>query len=94
MRVSAGRECIEHLAGHRGLARTCPAVANNLPFLMDDTKLCQRREDVQQLIYDFSQETHQGTRIFKGIAAQSTFRSVLLTSGEQPATSFTEAGGT
>lgn len=71
-----------------------PATLNNLPFILDDSKRARRREDVEQTIYDFSQGRGRGRGSVKGLASQSTFQTVLLTSGEQPATSFTEAGGT
>jgi hypothetical protein len=71
-----------------------PAVVNHLPFAMDDTKHVKHKEDVAETIYLIAQGRGKGRGSVKGTAAQDTFSTVMLSSGEQPATSFTEDGGT
>lgn len=71
-----------------------PAILNNLPFFLDDTKHAINREDVAKTIYGVAQGVGKGRGTTKGVAKQNTWRTVALTSGEQPLTSFTEDGGT
>jgi hypothetical protein len=71
-----------------------PAVANDLPFILDETKLARCPQDVAEVLYLVSQGRGRGRGSTKGTAIQETFNTVMLSSGEQPATSFTEDGGT
>lgn len=71
-----------------------PATMNHLPFILDDTKRANRSEDVDRTIYDLAQGRARGRGSPRGLAEQLTWQTVLMTSGEQPATSFTQAGGT
>jgi hypothetical protein len=71
-----------------------PVVVNHLPFVMDDTKHAKNKEDVAETIYMIAQGRGKGRGTPKGTALQETFTTVALSSGEQPATSFTEDGGT
>jgi putative DNA primase/helicase len=71
-----------------------PAVLNNLPFLLDDTKHARHPHEIAKSIYGVAQGVGRGRGTTKGLARQETWRTVLLTSGEQPATSHTEDGGT
>jgi hypothetical protein len=71
-----------------------PAVMRNLPLLLDDTQRARRQEDVEQTIYDISQGRGRGRGSPKGLAGHGTWQTVLLSSGEQPAVSFSQAGGT
>ena len=57
-------------------------------------KAHSRREDVEQTIYDLANGCGRGRGSLKGLAAQQAWKTVLLTSGEQSATSLTESGGT
>ena len=70
------------------------AILNNLPFLLDDTKLAPRPEEVAKTIYAVVQGRGRGRGTTRGLAGQETWRTVLMTSGEQPAISFTQDGGT
>jgi hypothetical protein len=71
-----------------------PVVVNHLPFIMDDTKHATHTEDVAETIYTIAQGRSKGRGTIKGTAAQETFSTVMLSSGEQPATGFTQDGGT
>lgn len=71
-----------------------PAVANDLPFILDDTKQARDAADVATTIYKVTQGRGKGRGTEKGVAGQASFRTVMLSSGEQAATSFTQDGGT
>ncbi len=71
-----------------------PVVVNHLPFILDDSKHAKNNEDVAETIYTIAQGRGKGRGTTKGTAAQEGFSTVMLSSGEQPATSFTEDGGT
>lgn len=71
-----------------------PAVLNGLPFILDDTKRARSPEDVAQTIYTVTQGRGRGRGSVRGIAHQDTWRTILSSSGEQPATTFTGDGGT
>jgi hypothetical protein len=71
-----------------------PGVLRNLPLLLDDTQRARRKQDVEQTIYDVSQGRGRGRGSPKGLARQMAWETILMTSGEKPLASFTEAGGT
>ena len=71
-----------------------PVVVNHMPFIMDETKHAKHKEDVAETIYMIAQGRGKGRGTIKGTAVQETFSTVMLSSGEQPATSFTQDGGT
>jgi len=72
---------------------------HHLPIILDDSKNARRPEDVATLIYQHSQGQSKG-RAKPGVGSQavglrrsSTWRSVMLSTGEQSATSFSQDGG-
>ncbi|WP_417381923.1 DUF927 domain-containing protein [Gimesia sp.] len=71
-----------------------PAILKNLPLILDDTKLAIRNEDVATTIYSIVAGMGKGRGSVKGLAKQLTWQTILLTSGEQPLTSFTQDAGT
>lgn len=71
-----------------------PAILNNLPFILDDTKHALHHDDVAKTVYSIAQGVGKGRGSQKGLAQQQTWRTVGITSGEQPLTSFTQDGGT
>lgn len=71
-----------------------PAVLNNMAFILDDTKKASGPEDIARTVYMFAQGRGRGRGTTKGTAGQETFNSVMISSGEQPAVSFTKDGGT
>jgi hypothetical protein len=75
------------------------ALLQHLPILLDDTKQARRVEDVAGLLYAHAWGQSKG-RAKPGAGAQSvglrvsaTWRSVMLSTGEARATSFTEDAG-
>jgi hypothetical protein len=71
-----------------------PAVCCHLPLILDDTKNARFPDEVAKTIYGITQGRGRGRGTVKGIAEQASAETVLLSSGEQPATSFTKDGGT
>ncbi len=71
-----------------------PAVIDGIPFILDDTKQVMDRADVAKTIYNVTQGRGRGRGSVRGIARQETWQTVLMMSGEQPAASFTQDGGT
>jgi putative DNA primase/helicase len=70
------------------------AFLGHLPLLLDDTKRARRAEDVGKTLYDFANGIGRGRGSVDATRSVSTWRSVLLSTGEAPATSFTQDGGT
>ena len=71
-----------------------PAVTNNLPFFLDDTKTVRHPDEIAQTVYTFTQGRGRGRGTVGGLAEQVGFESVLVSSGERPLVSFGEHGGT
>jgi len=71
-----------------------PAVLNHMPFILDETKHSRHREEIAKTVYAVVQGQGRGRGTVQGIALQDFCQTVLFTSGEQPATSFTQDGGT
>jgi hypothetical protein len=69
-------------------------LVNDLPFIKDDTKLARKPEDVSKLLYDVAMGRTRDRGTVKGLEQTRTFRTVLLTSGESRACSFSGDGGT
>lgn len=69
-------------------------VMSGLPLIMDDTKKAKHPRMVAELIYAVTSGRGRGRGTISGIAQTAAWRTVLLSSGEQPATSFTQDGGT
>ena len=76
-----------------GVERTC-ATRTGLPVILDDTKRAKKPENIAPIIYLVSQGQGRTRGSTKGLARVPTWRTVLLSTGEQPATSFTQDGGT
>jgi hypothetical protein len=71
-----------------------PAVCCHLPFVLDDSKNVRFPEEVGKAVYAVVQGRGRGRGSVQGIAHQDYCVTVLFSSGEQPATSFTRDGGT
>lgn len=70
------------------------ASLNNLPLILDDTKRARYPASVGQTLYDVASGRGRGRGSKLGIGRVGNWSTVLLSTGEQPATSFTEDGGT
>lgn len=70
------------------------ALLGNLPLLLDDTKRARRPEEVGRVLYDVANGLGRGRGSTTGLRGLGRWRTVLLSTGEAPATSFTNDGGT
>lgn len=66
----------------------------NLPVILDETKRAKDQKTVRDVIYDFANGQGKGRGNTDGIRQTSSWRTVMLTSGEAAATSFSQDGGT
>lgn len=69
-------------------------VINGHPLILDDTKLARRPTDVARTLYMFASGAGRGRGSKSGIDVTRHFRSIMISSGEAPITSFTQDGGT
>lgn len=69
------------------------AVLGTIPLLLDDTKRARDPKEVAAFVYDFAAGQGRGRATVKGLAKTTTWRSILLSTGESPLTSFGEDGG-
>jgi hypothetical protein len=70
------------------------ASLHNLPLILDDTKRARYPANVGQTLYDVASGRGRGRGSKRGMGRVGNWSTVLLSTGEQPATSFTEDGGT
>lgn len=70
------------------------AVICDLPLILDDTKRARRPEDIAKVLYMVTSGRGKTRGSLRGLQLTPVYRTVLITSGEQPATSFTNDGGT
>jgi len=68
-------------------------VLNDLPAIVDDTKLAPDSSAVVQRIYDTCAGKSKTRGSVGGLAGISAYRTVMLASGEQPLSSFSQDGG-
>lgn len=69
------------------------ATTSDHPLFTDDTKRAKKPEDVAQAIYTIAQGRGRGRGSKTGFAQATTWRVIMLSTGEAPATSFTQDGG-
>lgn len=70
------------------------ALLHSLPIILDDTKKVKYPKMVAQTIYDISNGRGRGRGSPSGMQRSGTWATIGLFSGEQPAVSFSEDGGT
>ena len=66
----------------------------NLPLVLDETKRARHPRIVRDVIYDFCQGQGRGRGSVEGTRHTESWRSVLISSGEGAATSFSQDAGT
>jgi putative DNA primase/helicase len=66
----------------------------NLPLILDETKRARHPRIVRDVIYDFCQGQGRGRGSVEGTRHTESWRSVLISSGEGAATSFSQDAGT
>lgn len=69
------------------------ATLDGLPLLVDDTKRARRPEDVARLVYTIASGRGRGRGSLQGVRQTGSWRTVALTTGERPITSFTTGDG-
>ncbi len=69
------------------------ACLGSLPGIVDDTKLAKVPHDVTQTIYDVRSGRGRNRGSLDGLRVSRGFRTLLITSGEVPISSFSEEGG-
>lgn len=70
------------------------AVLCDLPLILDDTKRAKHPAEIANVLYTVASGRGRGRGTVGGLATVRSWRTVLLSSGEQPITSFTNDGGT
>ena len=69
------------------------ATRSDLPLILDDTKHVRDPRIIDRVLYQVSAGQGRGRGSVKGTRATLTFHTILISSGEEPATSFAKAGG-
>ena len=67
---------------------------HNLPLILDETKRAKHPSVVRDVIYDFVQGQGRGRGSVEGARQTHSWRSILISSGEGAATSFSQDAGT
>jgi putative DNA primase/helicase len=70
------------------------AILRAVPLIIDDTKRALNPQDVAQIIYDVASSCGRRRGSPLGTSGSGTWRTLMITSGESPLTSFSEDGGT
>ena len=70
------------------------ALTDYHPLFLDDTKRARRPDDVGKTLYDYASGVGRGRGSPQGIQRTTRAHGVLISTGEAPATSFTNDGGT
>lgn len=68
------------------------ATASDLPLLVDDSKRA-KAEDLSKIVYSVVQGRGKGRGTIGGTAATATWRTILISTGEAPLTSYARDGG-
>lgn len=75
-------------------AERIAALCDYLPIFLDDTKRARRREDVGRAVYNHASGVGRGRGSPSSVQRTTRTHSVLLSTGEEAITSFTNDGGT
>jgi hypothetical protein len=70
------------------------AVQTHIPMFLDDTKQAKAPWVVEQIVYLLAGGKGRGRGTLGGVAKTVVWRTVMFSTGEQPITAFTQAGGT
>ncbi len=66
---------------------------HSLPLMLDDTKKARSREAVTSALYTLANSQGRGRGTPDGVRTSGHWRTCLLSTGEEPASAMTEAGG-
>lgn len=75
------------------IERLCGLLCN-LPVILDETKRAKDPKVVRDVVYDFANGQGRGRGSPDGTRQTASWRTIMLTSGESAATSFSQDGGT
>jgi len=75
-------------------AERAAAVSSGLPLVLDETKRARHPQVIPSMIYMVVSGQGRGRGSVESLARTRAWNTVLLSSGEAPATSHSEAGGT
>lgn len=75
-------------------AERASAVLSDVPLILDDTKRARFPETIETIVYTVASGHGRGRGNVESLATTRTWQTVLLSSGEAPATSYSQAGGT
>ena len=67
---------------------------HSLPLILDETKRVKNKQHVADVLYDFCSGKGRGRGTLQGVQTSQSWNTVLLSTGEQRLTSFTNDGGT
>jgi putative DNA primase/helicase len=70
------------------------AVLSSMPLILDDTKRVKNPKMIAELLYCVANGRGRGRGSIRGMAKTPTWRTILISTGENPATEHTEDGGT
>jgi uncharacterized protein (DUF927 family) len=66
---------------------------HSVPLILDETKRVKNKQHVADVLYDFCSGKGRGRGTLQGIDKVNSWNTVLLSTGEQRLTSFTQDGG-
>ena len=66
---------------------------NGIPTIVDDTKVAKDTSQIVDTVYRITNGGGRGRGSVRGLAATRSIRTILISSGEEPITSFSRAGG-
>lgn len=87
------RICRSWEARQVGIERLIALHGGGMPLYLDDTRQALRPEEVGRVLMAVSNGHGRVRGAVRGMAATSSWRTVLLSTGEAPAVSFSEGGG-
>jgi len=72
--------------------RIC-GVASDLPVFLDDSKRAKKVQDISQILYSIISGQGRGRGSIRGLRRTRTWKTVLLSTGEAPAVSYSQDAG-
>ncbi|MEZ5941212.1 MAG: DUF927 domain-containing protein [Planctomycetaceae bacterium] len=69
------------------------ALCNGIPIIVDDTKVAKDTSQIVDTVYRITNGGGRGRGSVRGLAATRGIRTIMISSGEEPITSFSRDGG-
>ncbi len=89
----AGNSVVHGWDATRVFTERAASISNDLPLILDDTKVARNQDEITNTIYQYVNGGGRGRGSQQGIAVTRTWRGVMISSGEDPITSFSRNGG-